>query len=296
MRALPLLLVPLACAHPLASRSTLETGPEEHEEYEAGSGGGVGLAVYDMMSEMALQRLTAANVYPVFFGERVTGVAIAPSSVTSSGVITGLRFVATAAAAANGLVLESGAFACLSGAACGAKISYDGAFIVLNTATAVSGVLQATGHIRPLAALVNPTTSAECSSNTGAVCVNDAGGLAIANGSGTTVATVSAAGAAAVASVAIGGGTAVTSVLCSSATLDFASAAAGACSADLTITVTGATAGYPAFLGPINASVPAGSQFSQWISGTDTVTVRHCCINGTCDPASGAFTTCAVKF
>lgn len=42
--------------------------------------------------------------------------------------------------------------------------------------------------------LKNPTSNADCSSNTGAVCVNDTGGLAIANGSGTTSATITAAG------------------------------------------------------------------------------------------------------
>lgn len=84
-------------------------------------------------------------------------------------------------------------------------------------------------------------------------------------------------------------GTAVGNWIEGTGTLDFASAAAGACSADLTITVTSAIAGDECSVGVLNASVPAGSVFYCWISGTSTATVRHCCINGTCDPASGVF-------
>jgi hypothetical protein len=73
-------------------------------------------------------------------------------------------------------------------------------------------------------------------------------------------------------------------------TLDFASASTGACSADLTITATGAVAGDECNVGVLNASVPAGSIFSCWVSATNTVSVRHCCLSGTtCDPASGVF-------
>lgn len=84
-------------------------------------------------------------------------------------------------------------------------------------------------------------------------------------------------------------GTAIKQANEGSGTLDFASAAAGACSADLTITVTGATVTAAATVSPINASVPAGSIFFAWVSAADTVKVRHCCINGTCDPASGVY-------
>lgn len=73
-------------------------------------------------------------------------------------------------------------------------------------------------------------------------------------------------------------------------TLDFASAPVGACSSDLTITVTGATTTGNTVLGVPNGSVPAGSQFFAWVSASNTVTVRHCCVTGTsCDPASGTF-------
>lgn len=84
-------------------------------------------------------------------------------------------------------------------------------------------------------------------------------------------------------------GAAITRTLTGSATLDFASAAAGACSADLTITVTNAADGDPVMFGTPNGSVPAGSLFHAWVSAAGTVTVRHCCIAGTCDPASGTF-------
>lgn len=75
------------------------------------------------------------------------------------------------------------------------------------------------------------------------------------------------------------------------ATLDFANAAAGACSADLTIAVPGAADGDSCAVGVVNASVPAaGSQFACWVSAANTVTVRHCCNGaGACDPASGTF-------
>lgn len=74
------------------------------------------------------------------------------------------------------------------------------------------------------------------------------------------------------------------------ATLDFASAAAGVCSTDLTITVTGAAAGAPVDLGVPNGSVATGSSFFPWVSAANTVSVRHCCnLGSACDPASGVF-------
>lgn len=86
------------------------------------------------------------------------------------------------------------------------------------------------------------------------------------------------------------GGTAITKSVAGSGTLDFASAAISTCSADLTITVTGAVAAAPVELGVPNGSVAAGSQFFAWASATNTVSVRHCCIGAaTCDPASGTF-------
>lgn len=75
-----------------------------------------------------------------------------------------------------------------------------------------------------------------------------------------------------------------------SATMDFASAAVGTCSATLTMTVPGAADGDSCALGVPNASKnAAGSQFMCWVSAADTVTVSHCSENGTSDPASGTF-------
>lgn len=85
-------------------------------------------------------------------------------------------------------------------------------------------------------------------------------------------------------------GTAISSSMRATGTLDFGSAATGACSSDLTITVTGATAGAEVALDVPNGSVPAGSIFWAWVSAADTVKVRHCCLSGTtCDPASGTY-------
>lgn len=85
-------------------------------------------------------------------------------------------------------------------------------------------------------------------------------------------------------------GTTFKKYLSATGTLDFASAAAGVCSTDLTITVTGAAAGDLAFVTPPNAAVNAGSQFTAWISAANTVKVRHCNISaGANDPASGSY-------
>lgn len=140
--------------------------------------------------------------------------------------------------------------------------------------------------------LKNTGTAAACTSNTGAVCVNDAAGLAIADGSGTTVATISNAGAAVFNGGATLGtsGAAITASFTGTATLDFASTLVSACSADLTITVTGATTTSIVALSVPNGSVAAGSMFFPWVSATNTVSVRHCCEAGaSCDPASGSF-------
>ncbi len=81
-----------------------------------------------------------------------------------------------------------------------------------------------------------------------------------------------------------------------SATLDFASAAANTCSADLTVTVTGAVANDPCVVSPPNASVNAGSSFTCWVSAADTVTVRHCNTSaGANDPASGTYKVMVLK-
>ena len=79
---------------------------------------------------------------------------------------------------------------------------------------------------------------------------------------------------------------------CTTATaiLDFPSTAAGA-SSDLTITVTGASVGDVVDLGVDNASVVANSQYTAWVSSTNTVTVRfgNLQLVSAIDPPSGTF-------
>jgi hypothetical protein len=92
------------------------------------------------------------------------------------------------------------------------------------------------------------------------------------------------------------GGAQISNFLTGSATLDFASAAATVCSADLTITVTGATAGSTCMVGAPNGSVNAGSQFTCWVSAANTVSVRHCNISAAPnDPASGTFKVTVIQ-
>lgn len=87
-----------------------------------------------------------------------------------------------------------------------------------------------------------------------------------------------------------GAGTSSSTWCANTATLDFASAAAGACSADLTITLACATAASPLAWNAPNGAAVAGSVFWAWVSSAGVVTVRHCCVAGvSCDPASGAF-------
>lgn len=82
----------------------------------------------------------------------------------------------------------------------------------------------------------------------------------------------------------------------SSATLDFASTAAGAAT-DLTITVTGAADGDLVFLAVPNGSTLANGVFTSWVSAANTVTVRFANTNlaSALDPASGSFTSFVVK-
>lgn len=85
-------------------------------------------------------------------------------------------------------------------------------------------------------------------------------------------------------------GTAITDAPYCTATLDFASALVGACSADLTISCTGCTTTSALAPNIPNAAMVAGSQFNFWVSASGTVSVRHCCEAGTsCDPASSVF-------
>jgi hypothetical protein len=85
-------------------------------------------------------------------------------------------------------------------------------------------------------------------------------------------------------------GSAITASCANTATLDFASALVGACSADLTITLSCSTTTSSLSWNVPNGAMVAGSMFQAWVSSAGTVSVRHCCQAGTsCDPASGAF-------
>lgn len=79
------------------------------------------------------------------------------------------------------------------------------------------------------------------------------------------------------------------------AALDFGSTAAQS-STDLTITLTGAAIGDIVLLGAANASVLADSNFSAWVSATNTITVRFNNYSaGALDPASGTFKVTVIK-
>jgi len=84
--------------------------------------------------------------------------------------------------------------------------------------------------------------------------------------------------------------------LTGSATLDFGSTAAQT-SSDLTITVTGAADGDVVSLGVPNASVNANTNYTAWVSATNTVTVRfNNYSSAAVDPASGTFKVFVTKF
>jgi hypothetical protein len=84
--------------------------------------------------------------------------------------------------------------------------------------------------------------------------------------------------------------------LTNTATLDFASTAAGS-SSDLTITVTGAADGDPVAVGVPNGSMSSNTAFHAWVSASNTVTVRFMNATGSAvDPASGTFRVSVLKY
>jgi hypothetical protein len=98
-------------------------------------------------------------------------------------------------------------------------------------------------------------------------------------------------------SLAIGGGATITNVLTATATLDFGSTSANSGS-DLTITVTGAALGDVVFLGAPNGSVISNTNYTAWVSASNTVTVRFNNYGGGAgaDPSSGTFRVTVMKF
>lgn len=80
-----------------------------------------------------------------------------------------------------------------------------------------------------------------------------------------------------------------------SATLDFPSLGGGLCT-DLTMSVPGAVANDPVMFSlPADLSTATRSTFNAWVSATDTVTVRHCSINGSNNPPSAVYNVVVVK-
>lgn len=80
------------------------------------------------------------------------------------------------------------------------------------------------------------------------------------------------------------------------ATLDFVSTISGN-SSELTITVTGAADGDPVALAIPHSQAWSGSNFTAWVSGADTVTVRFNNYSGsTIDPTSASFTVAVIHY
>jgi len=82
--------------------------------------------------------------------------------------------------------------------------------------------------------------------------------------------------------------------LTTTSTLDFPSIGSHD-TANLTVTVTGATPGDAVVLGVPDAAMPNGGTYMAWVSATDTVTVRFQNASTTQDPASGTFRITVLK-
>lgn len=108
---------------------------------------------------------------------------------------------------------------------------------------------------------------------------------------GTTMFNVDNAGA-----TTIGAGSnAITKVYSSTATLDFGSIGSNS-TAELTMTVTGASTGDSVFLGA-PSTIESGLIFTAYVSATNTVTVRvHNTSGGSIDPASATWRATVIKF
>lgn len=94
----------------------------------------------------------------------------------------------------------------------------------------------------------------------------------------------------------IRGGASLKKMLAASATLDFPNTTAQT-SSDLTISVSGAVLGDSVALGVPHGSVNANSDFSAWVSASNTVTVRFSNFStGSINPASGVFKVSVFQF
>ena len=80
----------------------------------------------------------------------------------------------------------------------------------------------------------------------------------------------------------------VTRALGFSAVIDFASTTI-TCNDSNAITVTGAQAGDPCFVGPPTSGGSTNASYTCYVSAADTVKVRHCAAGTADDPASATF-------
>ncbi len=89
---------------------------------------------------------------------------------------------------------------------------------------------------------------------------------------------------------------AYTPIITATATLNFPSTAGGT-SSDLTITLSGAVNGDVVVLGVPNGSTLSNGCFTQWVSASNTVTVRFTNNDAIAalDPASGTFKVTIIK-
>lgn len=83
-------------------------------------------------------------------------------------------------------------------------------------------------------------------------------------------------------------GNKVTKMLGTSSTIDFATATT-TCTESSGITVTGAAAGDPCFVGTPTTGGSTNASYTCYVSATDTVKVRHCAAGTADDPASATF-------
>jgi len=223
------------------------------------------------------------------------GAALYPPPITPSTSATALKYVAQAGTGTSAFEMTQGARFNLDGATGSKYFSSNGTTLTLTgtsltvatsgstiTGLTVPSYLESTGilYVRGQFNYITNDTS------TYQLRLFDDDAVCVGNTTGTDCD-----GALQTGTLKVGlTGTLISASIRGTGTLDFASALVGACSADLTITATGATAGTEVSIGVPNASMAAGSQFQGWVSATDTVSVRHCCQAGTsCDPASGTF-------
>lgn len=83
-------------------------------------------------------------------------------------------------------------------------------------------------------------------------------------------------------------GNKVTKMLGTSSTIDFATATT-TCTESSGITVTGAAAGDPCFVGTPTTGGSSNASYTCYVSATNEVKVRHCAAGTADDPASATF-------